>query len=82
MWSIGVVTFVLLFSAHPFYSSETKVHNQINQHYQKLQQKKTYENIKNVRYSFPLITRNSVSAAAKDFIKKIFVVNPQARLSI
>ena len=42
---------------------------------------KLFEQIKNCQYEFDDETWSSVSAEAKDFIKKILVADPKARLS-
>lgn len=64
IWSIGVITYILLCGFPPFYG-ET--------------QKDLFENIMSGRYDFPEPEWNEVSESSKNFIKKILVVNPQER---
>jgi len=64
IWSIGVITYVLLCGFPPFYG-ET--------------QKELFENIMNGNYDFPDPEWRDVSPEAKNFIKKILVVNPEER---
>jgi len=64
IWSIGVITYVLLCGFPPFYGE---------------QQKELFENIMAGNYDFPDPEWQNVSEAAKDFIRKILVVNPEHR---
>jgi calcium/calmodulin-dependent protein kinase I len=64
IWSIGVITYVLLCGYPPFYGEV---------------QKELFENILAGNYDFPEPEWNEVSEEAKDFIKKILVVDPQKR---
>lgn len=65
-WSIGVITYVMLSGTPPFYEEEPF---------------KLFEQIKNCQYEFDDETWSSVSAEAKDFITKILVADPKARLT-
>jgi len=64
IWSIGVITYVLLCGFPPFYG-ET--------------QKELFENILTGNYDFPNPEWAGVSDDAKNFIKKMLVVNPEKR---
>jgi len=64
IWSIGVITYVLLCGFPPFFG-ET--------------QKELFENILSGNYDFPNPEWAGVSDDAKNFIKKMLVVNPEKR---
>jgi len=64
IWSIGVITYVLLCGFPPFYGES---------------QKELFENIMNGNYDFPDPEWKGVSEDAKNFIKKILVVNAEKR---
>jgi len=64
IWSIGVISYVLLCGFPPFYG-ET--------------QKELFENIMGGKYDFPEPEWASVSDEGKQFIKKMLVVNPEDR---
>jgi len=64
IWSIGVITYVLLCGFPPFYGDS---------------QKDLFENIMKGNYDFPDPEWKYVSDEAKDFIKKILVVNADDR---
>jgi len=64
IWSIGVITYVLLCGFPPFYG-ET--------------QKELFENIMAGNYDFPNPEWSGVSSDAKAFIKKMLVVSPEKR---
>lgn len=66
IWSIGVITYVLLCGFPPFYG-ET--------------QKELFENIMSGNYDFPSPEWDNVSEDAKSFIKKLLVVSPDKRLA-
>jgi len=66
IWSIGVIAYVLLCGFPPFYGDS---------------QKELFENIMNGNYDFPDPVWTDVSPQAKNFIKKILVVNPEKRAS-
>ena len=64
MWSIGVITYILLSGASPFLGDE---------------QQETYENITSVTYQFDEEYFSSTSDLAKDFITNLFVKNSRKR---
>eukprot|EP01119_Soliformovum_irregulare_P021148 TRINITY_DN698_c0_g1_i1.p2 TRINITY_DN698_c0_g1~~TRINITY_DN698_c0_g1_i1.p2 ORF type:complete len:473 (-),score=155.45 TRINITY_DN698_c0_g1_i1:514-1932(-) len=64
VWSIGVIAYVLLCGFPPFYGDS---------------QKELFENIMNGRFDFPDPEWSQVSDAAKDFIKRILVVDAEKR---
>jgi len=66
IWSIGVISYVLLCGFPPFYGDS---------------QKELFENIMNGTYDFPDPEWTEVSDQAKDFIKKILVVDVEKRAS-
>jgi len=66
IWSIGVITYVLLCGFPPFYGDT---------------QKDLFEMILSARVEFPDPEWTEVSAEAKDFIKKILVLDPEKRLT-
>lgn len=66
IWSIGVITYVLLVGFPPFWG-ET--------------QKELFDHILHGSYDFPSPEFDNVSDDAKDFIKKILVVDPDQRMT-
>jgi len=66
IWSIGVITYVLLCGFTPFYGDN---------------QRQLFERILHAKYDFPSPEWDDVSATAKDFVSKLLVVNPADRLS-
>ena len=64
IWSIGVITYVLLCGFPPF--------NEENQ-------KELFDKILNAQYDFPSPEWDDVSEEAKNFIKKILIVDPDER---
>jgi len=64
IWSIGVITYVLLCGFPPFYGEN---------------QKELFENIMSGNFDFPEPEWTEVSDAAKNFIKKILVVDAEER---
>jgi len=64
IWSIGVITYVLLCGFPPFYGEN---------------QKELFENIMRGNYDFPDPEWSGVSEDAKSFIKKMLVVEPDKR---
>ena len=65
-WSIGVVAYILLSGAPPFYSEDNF---------------KLFEQIKNCEYDFNDDNWKNVSDEAKDFISKILVADPKKRMN-
>jgi len=66
MWSIGVITYILLCGFPPFYN-------------EKLQE--LFEQIMKADYDFPEDYWEDISQEAKDFINKLLVVDPKKRLT-
>jgi tRNA A-37 threonylcarbamoyl transferase component Bud32 len=66
IWSIGVITYVLLCGFTPFYGDN---------------QRQLFERILHAKFDFPSPEWDDVSATAKDFVSKLLVVNPADRLS-
>ncbi|XP_053317820.1 death-associated protein kinase 3 [Spea bombifrons] len=67
MWSIGVITYILLSGASPFLG-ETK--------------QETLTNISGVNYDFDEEYFSNTSELAKDFIRRLLVKDPKKRMSI
>jgi len=66
IWSIGVITYVLLCGFTPFYGDN---------------QRQLFERILHAKFDFPSPEWDDVSATAKDFVTKLLVVNPAERLT-
>jgi calcium/calmodulin-dependent protein kinase I len=67
VWSIGVITYILLCGFPPFYGKTVP---------------EIFERIMAADYDFPEEYWDEVSEDAKDFIEQLLVVNPQKRLTI
>ncbi|XP_048358888.1 death-associated protein kinase 1 [Sphaerodactylus townsendi] len=67
MWSIGVITYILLSGASPFLG-ETK--------------QETLANVSAVNYDFEEEFFRNTSALAKDFIRRLLVKDPKKRMTI
>eukprot|EP00924_Labyrinthula_sp_SR-Ha-C_P008804 maker-scaffold_2-augustus-gene-3.0-mRNA-1 protein AED:0.11 eAED:0.11 QI:0/0/0/1/1/1/2/0/926 len=67
IWSLGVITYILLCGYQPFYATKKSV---------------LYQKIKNSEYEFHQAAWGKVSLIAKDLISRLFVVNPERRLTI
>ncbi|XP_074851244.1 death-associated protein kinase 1 isoform X2 [Carettochelys insculpta] len=67
MWSIGVITYILLSGASPFLG-ETK--------------QETLANVSAVNYEFEEEFFSNTSALAKDFIRRLLVKDPKKRMTI
>ncbi|XP_070598882.1 death-associated protein kinase 1 [Erythrolamprus reginae] len=67
MWSIGVITYILLSGASPFLG-ETK--------------QETLANVSAVNYDFEEEFFNNTSALAKDFIRRLLIKDPKKRMTI
>ncbi|XP_052278022.1 death-associated protein kinase 1-like isoform X2 [Dreissena polymorpha] len=67
MWSIGVITYILLSGASPFLGDN---------------QQETYHNITAVNYEFDEEYFSSTSELAKDFIRQLLVKDPRKRATI
>jgi calcium/calmodulin-dependent protein kinase I len=66
LWSVGVVTYVLLCGYPPFYGTT---------------QIELFEKITHAKYEFPEPEWNYISDTAKDFIKKLLVLDPKDRMT-
>jgi len=66
MWSIGVITYILLCGFPPFYNDSLP---------------ELFEQIMKADYDFPEDYWKDISEDAKDFIRKLLVVDPKKRLS-
>jgi serine/threonine protein kinase len=66
MWSFGVVTYIMLFGQMPFDHPN---------------ERDLFELIKAGRFEFPTRDGSNISADAKNFISKLLVVDPRARLT-
>mmetsp|Transcript_17041 Transcript_17041/g.47971 ORF Transcript_17041/g.47971 Transcript_17041/m.47971 type:complete len:567 (+) Transcript_17041:123-1823(+) len=66
MWSIGVITYVLLSGFPPFYSENIK---------------ELFQQIMIAKYDFPPQYWDSVSKPAKDFVRGLLVRNPASRMT-
>jgi len=66
MWSVGVITYVLLCGYPPFYAKE---------------QRELFTQILNAEYEFPDEDWSQISEDAKDFIRHLLVVNPEERMT-
>lgn len=67
MWSIGVITYILLSGTSPFLGDN---------------QQETYQNITSVDYDFEDDYFETTSKLAKDFIDKLLVKNPRKRANV
>jgi calcium/calmodulin-dependent protein kinase I len=66
IWSLGVITYILLCGFPPFYDENNQA---------------LFAQIKAGAYDFPSPYWDGVSAEAKEFIRKLLVVDPKKRLS-
>ena len=66
-FSLGVVLFIMLSGLQPFVDSDDKF--------------EIYDKIKRCDYNFNAPMWSNVSEEAKDFISKLLVVDPEARLT-
>jgi len=66
LWSIGVITYILLCGFPPFYNEELP---------------KLFEQIMKADYDFPHEYWSHISNEAKDFVRKLLVVNPSKRMN-
>ncbi|XP_048734609.1 calcium/calmodulin-dependent protein kinase type IV-like isoform X1 [Ostrea edulis] len=67
MWSIGVITYILLCGYEPFYSGENEA--------------EMYKKILKADYKFDPPFWNNISENAKDFVKKMLLLDPKKRLT-
>jgi calcium/calmodulin-dependent protein kinase I len=66
LWSIGVVTYLLLCGFPPFYGESLP---------------EVFEQIMNADYEFPSPYWDDISEGAKDVVKKLLVVDPKKRMT-
>jgi len=66
MWSIGVITYILLCGFPPFYNEKLQL---------------LFEQIMKADYDFPVDYWSDISEDAKDFIRKLLVVEPKKRMT-
>jgi len=66
MWSVGVITYILLCGFPPFYNEDVP---------------KLFEQILNADFDYPEDYWKDISQKAKDFINKLLVVDPKKRLT-
>jgi len=66
IWSVGVITYILLCGYTPFYAN---THQEL------------FQKITNLEYDFPSPEWDSISNNAKDFIQKLLVKDPNKRLN-
>jgi len=66
LWSVGVITYVLLCGYPPFYASS---------------QPALFDKIIKARYDFPAAEWDYISDTAKDFVRNLLLLNPQKRLT-
>lgn len=66
IWSIGVITYILLCGFPPFYGSTDQ---------------QIFEKILKAQYDFPSPDWDTISPEAKDFVSKILVLDPSKRMT-
>eukprot|EP00026_Physarum_polycephalum_P012813 Phypoly_transcript_13147.p1 GENE.Phypoly_transcript_13147~~Phypoly_transcript_13147.p1 ORF type:complete len:350 (+),score=62.81 Phypoly_transcript_13147:63-1052(+) len=66
IWSVGVITYILLCGYTPFYAN---THQEL------------FQKITNLEYDFPSPEWDEISPNAKDFIQKVLVKDPNKRLN-
>jgi len=66
LWSVGIVLFILLSGSPPFYDEDNFA---------------LFDKIKRCDYNFNAPSWATISAEAKDFISKLLVADPEARLN-
>ncbi|KAN0025327.1 hypothetical protein ACTFIU_003587 [Dictyostelium citrinum] len=64
MWSIGVITYILLCGFAPFYAD---THHEL------------FQKILDLEYDFPEPEWNGITDLAKDFISQLLIINPEER---
>jgi len=67
LWSVGVITYVLLCGYPPFYAQSQPL---------------LFEKIINADYDFPEPEWTYISETAKDFIKQLLVLDPKKRMNV
>jgi len=66
VWSVGVITYILLSAHIPFDGDD---------------EGQVFERILSGTYTFPSPIWDNVSSKAKDFVSKIFIVDPKVRMT-
>jgi len=66
MWSIGVITYVILSGTPPFLEKSNE---------------KIFEKILKAEYSFPSQCWDLISDSAQNFIKKLLIKDPKTRMT-
>jgi len=66
LWSIGVIAYILLCGFPPFYNDNIA---------------ELFEQIMKAEYDFPHEYWHTISAEAKDFVRKLLVVDPKERMT-
>jgi calcium-dependent protein kinase len=66
MWSIGVISYILLCGYPPFYGDNDS---------------EIFDSVKSAKYDFPSPEWDSISEKAKDFISKLLMKDPKVRLT-
>lgn len=66
MWSIGVITYILLSGLSPFQGESSEA---------------TLKNVIDLKYEYEEVSFRNTSAMAKDFIQKLLVKNPDERMT-
>jgi serine/threonine protein kinase len=66
IWSIGVITYILLCGFPPFYGNTDQ---------------QIFEKIMKAEFDFPSPDWDTISPEAKDFVKKILILDPSKRPS-
>jgi serine/threonine protein kinase len=69
VWSVGIITYMLLCGFHPFDCGKSKTQNIINR-------------IVSGKYDFPSPSFDKVPKECKDFIKRCLVVDPKKRATV
>lgn len=67
MWSVGVLTYILLSGLSPFGGSNDD---------------ETLEHVRNCDWNIDDQAFDGISEEAKDFIKNLLIMNPQSRLNV
>jgi len=67
LWSVGVISYVLLCGYPPFYAQS---------------QPALFEKIIQANYDFPEAEWSSISPTAKDFVRRLLVIKPSERMTV
>ena len=66
MWSLGVITYMLLSGCMPFFSADEDTSNYL-----------LFQNIMGGKYDYPVEYWGEISQSAKDFISALLVTDPK-----